>query len=105
MGKEQDVWAFGVVAFVLLVGECPFATALEAQDGLSCTSKALQALEERCGGDRLLEGQESDGGGSLGDAALLVQACLELDILRRPTFEAVLTCRFLSGQDGWIHVP
>jgi hypothetical protein len=22
-GKEQDVWAFGVVAFVLLVGECP----------------------------------------------------------------------------------
>ena len=29
-GKEQDVWAYGVVAYVLLVGECPFATAADA---------------------------------------------------------------------------
>jgi serine/threonine protein kinase len=34
MGKEQDVWAFGVVAFVLLVGECPFASKGEAHVGL-----------------------------------------------------------------------
>ncbi|KZW02691.1 kinase-like protein [Exidia glandulosa HHB12029] len=34
MGKEQDIWAFGVVAFVLLVGECPFASKAEAHWGL-----------------------------------------------------------------------
>ena len=34
MGKEQDVWAFGVVAFVLLVGECPFGSKGEAHAGL-----------------------------------------------------------------------
>ncbi|EJD55682.1 kinase-like protein [Auricularia subglabra TFB-10046 SS5] len=34
MGKEQDIWAFGVVAFVLLVGECPFASKAEAHAGL-----------------------------------------------------------------------
>lgn len=34
MGKEQDVWAFGVVAYVLLVGECPFGSKGEAHIGL-----------------------------------------------------------------------
>ncbi|KAF9241326.1 kinase-like protein [Melanogaster broomeanus] len=101
-GKEQDVWAFGVVAYVLLVGECPFLTAAEAQEGLgSPFANASIALDERCGDDREKEGEEEDGGGALGDAAELVRACLEVDVDARPTFESILQCRFLSGQDGW----
>ncbi|KAF9531966.1 kinase-like domain-containing protein [Crepidotus variabilis] len=101
-GKEQDVWAFGVVAYVLLVGECPFMTAAEAQDGLqSPFANASIALDERCGDDKEKEGEEGDGGGALGDAASLVRACLQIDVGARPTFERILQCRFLSGQGGW----
>ncbi|KII93510.1 hypothetical protein PLICRDRAFT_35733 [Plicaturopsis crispa FD-325 SS-3] len=101
-GKEQDVWAFGVVAYVLLVGECPFTTASEAQEGLeSPFASASIALDERCGDDKELSGEESDGGGALGDAAALVRACLKVDVAARPTFEKVLQSRFLSGHGGW----
>jgi protein-serine/threonine kinase len=101
-GKEQDVWAFGVVAYVLLVGECPFMTAAEAQDGLgSPFADASIALDERCSDGREHEGMEADGGGALGDAAALVRACLRVDVATRPTFERILQCRFLSGGDGW----
>ncbi|KAJ7169930.1 kinase-like protein [Mycena filopes] len=56
-GKEQDVWAFGVVAYVLLVGECPFMTPAEAQDGLeSPFANASIALDERCGEDKERDG-------------------------------------------------
>ena len=82
-GKEQDVWAFGVVAYVLLVGECPFMTIAEAQEGLeSPFANASIALDERCADDK--EGEEEDGGGTLGDAAALVRACLRSDITARP---------------------
>ncbi|KAJ3970279.1 kinase-like domain-containing protein [Lentinula raphanica] len=101
-GKEQDVWAFGVVAYVLLVGECPFMTAEEAQDGLdSPFANASIALDERCAEGKELEGEEGDGGGALGDAAALVRACLRVDVSARPTFEKILQSRFLSGNGGW----
>ncbi|KAI0030673.1 kinase-like domain-containing protein [Vararia minispora EC-137] len=101
-GKEQDVWAFGVVAYVLLVGECPFTTAAEAQEGLgSPFSNASIALDERCVGDHERVGEESDGGGALADAAALVRACLQVDFSERPTFDRIMQSRFLSGGDGW----
>ncbi|KAJ3561854.1 hypothetical protein NP233_g9941 [Leucocoprinus birnbaumii] len=71
-GKEQDVWAFGVVAYVLLVGECPFMTMAEAQEGLeSPFANASIALDERCADGKERDGQEEDGGGALADAAAL----------------------------------
>lgn len=101
-GKEQDVWAFGVVAFVMLVGECPFTTASEAQEGLdSPFSSSSMALDERCLECKEGEGEEADGGGALADAAALVRACLQVEVSARPTFEKVLQCRFLSGHGGW----
>jgi len=101
-GKEQDVWAFGVVAYVLLVGECPFLTPAEAQEGLvSPLNKASTALDERCVGDQAIEGEEADGGGALGDAAALVRECLQVNVSDRPTFEKILECRFLAGAGGW----
>ena len=101
-GKEQDVWAFGGVAFVLLIGECPFNTAAEAQEGLeSPFANASIALDERCGDGKEKDGEEKDGGGRLCDAAELVRACLQIDLNARPTFDKILQCRFLSGGDGW----
>ncbi|KAG5648033.1 hypothetical protein DXG03_007068 [Asterophora parasitica] len=101
-GKEQDVWAFGVVAYVLLVGECPFMTAEETQEGLqSPFANASIALDERCGEGKEHDDEEADGGGGLGDAAVLVRACLQVDVAARPTFEKILQCRFLAGAGGW----
>ncbi|KIJ45277.1 hypothetical protein M422DRAFT_228027 [Sphaerobolus stellatus SS14] len=101
-GKEQDVWAFGVVAYVLLVGECPFMTPTEAQEGLSSPfAKARISLDERCLEGHEDEGEEPDGGGRLEDAHRLVMACLQVDVSKRPTFEKILTSRFLIGKDGW----
>lgn len=100
-GKEQDVWAFGVVAYVLLVGECPFMTAEEAQEGLeSPFANASISLDDRCA-EKESEGEEPDGGGALGDAAALVRACLRIDVAARPSFERILQCRFLNGNGGW----
>jgi hypothetical protein len=101
-GKEQDVWAFGVVAYVLLVGECPFMTPAEAQDGLeSPFATASIALDERCGEGKERDGEEPDGGGALEDAAALVKACLNVEVSGRPTFEKILQSRFLAGAGGW----
>lgn len=103
-GKEQDVWAFGVVAYVLLVGECPFVTPAEAQEGLeSPFANASIALDERCGEakERGDGGEEEDGGGALDDAVALVRACLKVSIAARPTFEKILQSRFLAGAGGW----
>lgn len=100
-GKEQDVWAFGVVAYVLLVGECPFATATDAQAGIEEGNAAWEGLEARCGRGHEREGEEEDGGGVLEDAAALVRACLQVEIERRPTFEEVMKSRFLVGRGGW----
>jgi protein-serine/threonine kinase len=104
-GKEQDVWAFGVVAFVLLVGECPFTTAQEAQEGLDSPFCAARiAMDERCGDTHGREGEEADGGGALEDAAALVCACLQVDLTKRPTFDSILQSRFLMGRGGWAEI-
>jgi len=101
-GKEQDVWAFGVVAYVMIVGECPFTTAAEAQEGLeSPFSSASISLDERCSDGKEQDGLEADGGGALGDAAALVRACLNVNLAARPTFDKILESRFLSGKGGW----
>ena len=86
----------------MLVGECPFTTAAEAQDGLeSPFASASIALDERCMEGKEKEGEEADGGGALGDGAALVRACLRVDVNARPTFQTILQSRFLSGKGGW----
>ncbi|WWD18371.1 hypothetical protein CI109_102821 [Kwoniella shandongensis] len=104
-GKEQDVWALGVVGYVLLVGETPFSDLPdEVLEGLSEESRANAALVARCssGEGKMDEGKEEDGGGRLEDAADLVRRCLELEAGDRPTAEWLVEHRYLKGGDGWV---
>jgi protein-serine/threonine kinase len=103
VGPPQDIWAFGILSYVLLTGECPFSSASEATTGLAPSSKALLALEERCLSE---EGEvgEADEGGKLIDAMELVKRCLDVDVSRRPCFDDVLGCKYLIGGvglEGW----
>lgn len=72
-GPPQDVWAFGIVSYVLVVGECPFSSAVEASVGLAPGSKALLALEERCG-RAPSSGLPSDVSSAMGTPPLLYPA-------------------------------
>ncbi len=128
-GQAQDIWALGVVGFVLLCGECPFWNGEEAVQGLEEGTRAAQTLKERCmiarGGhadaDKDLadqdldmapldpawsrckdkEGAEPDGGGRVDDFVDLISRCLELDIEARPSAEQICQHRFLAGYAGW----
>ncbi|SNX82327.1 related to serine/threonine-protein kinase [Melanopsichium pennsylvanicum] len=128
-GQAQDVWALGVVGFVLLCGECPFWNGEEAVQGLEEGTRAAQTLKERCmiarGGptdpDKDLEdqdldmapldpawspckdreGAEPDGGGRVDDFVDLISRCLELDPESRPLAEQICQHRFLAGHAGW----
>ncbi|TKY85171.1 hypothetical protein EX895_006251 [Sporisorium graminicola] len=127
-GQAQDVWALGVVGFVLLCGECPFWNGEEAVQGLEEGTRAAQTLKERCmiarGGhadpedlmDQDLdlapldpawsprkgkEGPEPDGGGRVDDFVDLISRCLELDPELRPSAEQICQHRFLAGSAGW----
>ncbi|CAK9784352.1 kinase-like protein [Cutaneotrichosporon oleaginosum] len=100
-GKEQDVWALGTVAYVLLVGETPFSELPdEVFTGLVPGSRAEMALVARCGSPD--EGREPDGGGSLRDAADFVRQCLQPEVSDRPTAEQLLLHRYLAGGAGWV---
>ncbi|CDZ97048.1 kinase-like protein [Phaffia rhodozyma] len=102
-GKEQDVWALGVVAYVLLVGETPFVSSEEAMVGLQVGSKVESCLRERCfgGKDGGETGKEPGGGGALGDAMDWVERACEVDLKDRPTAAQLLEHRFLKGNGGW----
>ncbi|PWN50258.1 Pkinase-domain-containing protein [Violaceomyces palustris] len=123
-GQAQDIWALGVVGYVLLLGECPFWNGEEAIGGLAQGSRAAQSLKERCDLARQMrvsseeeegEGEEesdaslrdeaeaeADGGGALEDAADLISRCLEVDPNARPTAEMVCQHKFLKGFGGWL---
>ncbi|RXK41620.1 CAMK/CAMKL/PASK protein kinase [Tremella mesenterica] len=102
-GKEQDVWALGVLGYVLLVGETPFSALPEdVLEGLTSESVAAVGLHSRCEDGHEDEGRERDGGGRLGDAADLVRRCLEMIVGDRPSAEMICQHRFLVGENGWV---
>ncbi|GAA5873694.1 hypothetical protein JCM8547_002676 [Rhodosporidiobolus lusitaniae] len=116
-GKEQDIWALGVLGYVLVCGECPFWSPDEAMRGLSPDTRAHAALLSK------LQQSSSSSSTSLPpsptspappaltgalrdtttlDAAIdLVRRCLEIDPLARPTADMVCDHEFLAGEEGW----
>ncbi|PWN28152.1 hypothetical protein BDZ90DRAFT_231910 [Jaminaea rosea] len=74
-GKEQDVWALGVVSYVCLVGDAPFWNGEEAMHGLEAGSRARQALLERCSAELSpTEAQPAEEHDLQGDASEVVDS-------------------------------
>ena len=105
-GPPQDVWAFGVLGYVLVCGECPFADVDEASTALSPGSRALLVLQHFCHEQSHDTSSDddipsSDGGGYLSQLCDLICQCLQSDPLLRPPANAILQHAFLSGEHGW----
>ncbi|KAH9818532.1 kinase-like domain-containing protein [Melampsora americana] len=86
-GKEIDVWALGVLLYVLMCGECPFWNSDEAGLGLVESSRASIGLN----------GKDLDG-------IDLLKQCLSLEPEDRATTHELTSHRYLS-KDGWIGQP
>ena len=105
-GPPQDVWAFGVLGYVLVCGECPFADVDEASTGLSPGSRALLVLQHFCHEQSHDASSDddipsSDGGGDLSQLCDLICQCLQPDPFARPPAHEILRHAFLFGAHGW----
>ncbi|KAL8277370.1 hypothetical protein RQP46_010210 [Phenoliferia psychrophenolica] len=112
-GRETDIWALGILGFVLICGECPFVTMSDTIEGLHPSSRAYSSLLGKIptlspSASSLLPPAFTH---PLADllqeearmelAVDLVQRCLEVEPVNRPTANDVLDHEFFLGQDGW----
>ncbi|GJN91905.1 hypothetical protein Rhopal_004930-T1 [Rhodotorula paludigena] len=109
-GKEQDIWALGVLGYVLICGECPFWSPDEAMRGIQPDTRAYSALQAKIASSTTstpsLPPAPSDDSDvpppTMADAVDLVMRCLEIDPQNRPTADMICDHAFLAGaQDGW----
>ncbi|KAM0791994.1 hypothetical protein ACM66B_007106 [Microbotryomycetes sp. NB124-2] len=127
-GKEQDIWALGVLGYVLICGECPFWAQEEAMKGLEPGSRAFNALMKKLAHSRTPSVSSNDtqdssvpvtasttmGVGGLHDelrrectkprtmaqAVDLVMRCMETNASDRPTADLVCEHEFFVD-GGW----
>lgn len=111
-GPPQDIWAYGVLAYVLVCGECPFHDMDEASNGLSAGSKSLKTLSHFCLEQSINVPNE---GSSVRDNTKmtanemeqreqlydLICQCLQVDPTKRPSAQDILQHRFFV-EAGWI---
>jgi len=101
-GKEQDIWALGVLGYVLICGECPFWSPDEAMQGLGPDTRALAALRAKERLDDNVGPGSDEAAPRMSDAVDLVRRCLEIDAAERPSADAVCDHAFFVGrEDGW----
>ncbi|CAH7684630.1 kinase-like domain-containing protein [Phakopsora pachyrhizi] len=86
-GKEIDIWALGVLLYVLICGECPFWNPDEASRGIEAGTRAEEALRMKPEIDSL--------------AIDLLKNCLRLEPAKRPLAEEICWHEFLVGEGGW----
>lgn len=107
-GPAQDMWAWGVVLYVLLCGECPFWNGEEALCALQDPrSRPAETLRKRAALGDIAHGEDgeqdvhADGGGTVADAIELIYLCLGVEPDSRPSARQVCTHRFFAGHQGW----
>ncbi|KAK4046648.1 serine/threonine protein kinase [Microbotryomycetes sp. JL201] len=126
-GKEQDIWALGVLGYVLICGECPFWAQEEAMKGLEPGSRAFNALMKKLAQSRTpsvssndtqdssipatalmdrnddyeqLIGRQPLKPRSMAQAVDLVMRCMETNASDRPTADLVCEHEFFVD-GGW----
>ncbi|KAI7964359.1 hypothetical protein MJO29_004786 [Puccinia striiformis f. sp. tritici] len=103
-GKEIDIWALGVILFVLITGECPFWNPEEAAKGIGEGSRARTKLEEhtekkkQISHDHNIKKIDEDENQSVLD---LLKHCLNLDPTLRPSIEQICWHKFFLPNGGW----
>ncbi|GAA5876921.1 hypothetical protein JCM3774_000540 [Rhodotorula dairenensis] len=102
-GKEQDVWALGVLGYVLVCGECPFWSPDEAMQGISPDTRAFAALQAKAlAATPTTTDKVYPNHATVSLAVDLVMRCLEIDPVNRPTADMICDHAFLVGEDeGW----
>ncbi|GAA6020320.1 hypothetical protein JCM10207_003225 [Rhodosporidiobolus poonsookiae] len=109
-GKEQDIWALGVLGYVLVCGECPFWSPDEAMRGLSPSTRALGALHAKLSSSAPSSPSPPSLSSSpdtaeptptMAAAIDLVERCLEINAADRPSADLVCDHEFLAGEGGW----
>ncbi|GAA5991253.1 hypothetical protein JCM10908_003222 [Rhodotorula pacifica] len=99
-GKEQDIWALGVLGYVLVCGECPFWSPDEAMQGISPDTRAFAALQAKALAATPTDRIKNEP--TISAAVDLVMRCLEIDPQNRPTADMICDHAFLvGGEEGW----
>lgn len=112
-GPPQDIWAYGVLAYVLVCGECPFHNMDEANHGLAPGCKSLDTLRHFCleqSADKVNKDNDkhddatntTDGGGQREQLYDLICLCLQVDPAKRPNAQYILRHQFFVGKAGWL---
>ncbi|KAK4701119.1 hypothetical protein P7C70_g5117, partial [Phenoliferia sp. Uapishka_3] len=111
-GRETDIWALGVLGYVLICGEVPFWQQAHAIAGIAPESRAYDALQAKIptlseSAAPLLPSDfnrpldEFLDAASMAEAVDLVMRCLEVEPANRPSANDVLDHSFFLGSEGW----
>ena len=104
-GKETDIWALGVLAYVILCGECPFWSSDESLAGLASDSRPYSALLAKAETVQIASADAQDGSSDanaqINDAVDFIRQCLHVHARDRPSALQLKQHCLLVGSSGW----